>query len=143
MTNALDGEGNLLPDAKRLTATGRFLRATSLDELPELINVFRGEMSFVGPRPLHSRYRDRYTPQQFRRHEVSPGMTGWAQVNGRNDLSWEDKFNFDVWYVDNQSLWLDMKILGLTTLRLVSRDGINQQGQATAEEFKGSLHHRA
>lgn len=143
MTNALDGQGNLLPDAKRLTATGRFLRATSLDELPELINVLRGEMSLVGPRPLHSRYRDRYTPQQFRRHEVSPGMTGWAQVNGRNDLSWEDKFNFDVWYVDHQSLWLDLKILGLTSLRLLSRDGINQQGQATAEEFRGSLHNGA
>ena len=143
MTNALDGEGNLLPDAKRLTATGRFLRATSLDELPELINVLRGEMSFVGPRPLHSRYRDRYTPQQFRRHEVLPGMTGWAQVNGRNDLSWEDKFNFDVWYVDHQSLWLDLKILGLTSLRLLSREGINQQGQATAEEFRGSLRNGA
>jgi sugar transferase EpsL len=143
MTDAHDAEGNLLPDAERLTATGRFLRQTSLDELPELINVLRGEMSFVGPRPLHSRYRDRYTPQQFRRHEVSPGMTGWAQVNGRNALSWEDKFNFDVWYVDHQSLWLDLKILGLTTLSLFSRDGISQQGQATAEEFQGSLHNGA
>jgi sugar transferase EpsL len=143
MTDAHDAEGNLLPDAKRLTTTGRCLRATSLDELPELINVLRGEMSFVGPRPLHSRYRDRYTPQQFRRHEVTPGMTGWAQVNGRNALSWEDKFNFDLWYVEHQSLWLDLKILTLTLLRLISRAGINQQGQATAEEFQGSLQNGA
>jgi sugar transferase EpsL len=139
MTEARDPEGNLLPDGDRLTPTGRFLRATSLDELPELINVFRGEMSLVGPRPLHARYRDRYTPRQFRRHEVLPGITGWAQVKGRNSLSWETRFDLDVWYVDHQSLWFDAKIIGWTLLNVVSRAGISQPGQATAEEFKGSL----
>jgi lipopolysaccharide/colanic/teichoic acid biosynthesis glycosyltransferase len=115
------------------------LRAASLDELPELINVLRGEMSLVGPRPLHSRYRDRYTPHQFRRHEVLPGITGWAQVNGRNALSWEEKFDLDVWYVDHQSLWLDVKIIALTIVKMIRREGISQPGQATAEEFQGSL----
>ena len=138
MTEGRDGKGNLLPDAERLTAIGRFLRETSLDELPELINVLRGELSLVGPRPLHSRYRDRYTPDQFRRHEVLPGITGWAQVNGRNALSWEEKFDLDVWYVDHQSLWLDIKIIALTIVKLIKREGISQPGEATMEEFKGS-----
>jgi lipopolysaccharide/colanic/teichoic acid biosynthesis glycosyltransferase len=139
MTDGLDDNGNLLSDSERLTATGRFLRAASLDELPELINVLRGEMSLVGPRPLHSRYRGRYSPHQFRRHEVLPGITGWAQVNGRNALSWEDKFDLDVWYVDHQSLWLDVKIIALTMMKLIKREGISEPGQATAEEFRGSL----
>lgn len=143
MTDSRDSAGNLLPDAQRLTSTGRFMRATSLDELPELLNILRGEMSFVGPRPLHSRYGDRYTPHQFRRHEVLPGITGWAQVNGRNALSWEAKFDLDVWYVDHQSFWVDLKIIGRTILKLVSREGISQPGQATAEEFKGSLRNGA
>lgn len=143
MTNALDANGKLLPDAERLTAVGRFLRATSLDELPELINVFRGEMSLVGPRPLFSHYRDRYTTEQFRRHEVSPGITGWAQIKGRNVLSWEQKFVFDVWYVDHQSLGLDLKILALTFLKIFTRDGISQPGHATAQEFEGTLSKQA
>jgi sugar transferase EpsL len=138
MTDSRDGSGSLVPDSERLTATGRFLRAVSLDELPELINVLRGEMSLVGPRPLHSRYRDRYTPQQFRRHEALPGITGWAQVNGRNALSWEQKFALDVWYVDHQSLRLDLRIIALTLLKIVEREGISQPGEATMEEFKGS-----
>lgn len=137
MTYGRDSQGNLLPDEGRLTATGKLLRSTSLDELPELINVLRGEMSFVGPRPLHARYRDRYTPDQFRRHEVLPGITGWAQVNGRNALSWESKFDLDVWYVEYQSLWLDLKILILTMLKLIKREGISQAGEATTEEFWG------
>jgi lipopolysaccharide/colanic/teichoic acid biosynthesis glycosyltransferase len=139
MTDQCDDKGNLFPDSERLTATGRFLRATSLDELPELINVLRGEMSLVGPRPLHSRYRDRYTPHQFRRHEALPGITGWAQVNGRNALSWEEKFDLDIWYVDNWSIWLDLKIIALTIIKIIRREGISQPGQATAEEFRGRL----
>jgi len=139
MTDARADDGQLLPDAERLTGIGRFLRATSLDELPELMNVLIGEMSLVGPRPLYSHYRDRYTPNQFRRHEVLPGITGWAQVNGRNALSWEQKFALDVWYVDHQSFWLDMKIIALTTMNLIRREGINQPGHATAQEFKGSV----
>jgi len=139
MTDQRDDKGHLLPDSKRLTATGRFLRATSLDELPELINVLRGEMSLVGPRPLHSRYRDRYTPHQFRRHEALPGITGWAQANGRNALSWEEKFDFDVWYVDNWSIRLDVRIIALTIVKLIRREGISQPGEATVEEFRGSL----
>lgn len=139
MTNARDGNGNLLPDSERLTSTGRFLRAASLDELPELLNVLRGEMSLVGPRPLYSQYRDLYTPDQFRRHEVLPGITGWAQVNGRNAITWEQKFEMDVWYVDNQSLHLDLKIILFTLLRIVLRQDISQPGHATAQEFKGSL----
>ncbi len=140
MTDARGDEGELLPDAERLTAIGRLLRATSLDELPELMNVLRGEMSLVGPRPLYSHYRDRYTPNQFRRHEVLPGISGWAQVNGRNALSWEEKFALDVWYVDHQSFWLDVKIIALTIMNLIRREGISQPGHATAQEFKGSLH---
>lgn len=131
-------EGNLLPDPERLTSLGRLLRSFSLDELPELINVLRGEMSLVGPRPLLMQYLKRYTPEQARRHDVIPGMTGWAQVNGRNLLTWEDKFRFDVWYVDNWSLWLDVKILLLTLLGVLYREGISQPGHATAEEFMGS-----
>lgn len=130
-----DGEGT---DAERLTRQGRWLRSTSLDELPELLNVLKGDMSLVGPRPLLMRYLPRYTPEQARRHEVRPGMTGWAQVNGRNALSWERKFEYDRWYVDNRSLWLDVKILCLTVWRVLSRQGINADGEATMEEFMGS-----
>ena len=138
MTGARDATGNLLPDAERLTPFGRFLRATSLDELPELWNVIKGDMSLVGPRPLLMQYLDRYTPEQARRHEVRPGVTGWAQVNGRNALTWEQKFALDVWYVDNLSLWLDVKIIFLTVWKILRREGISQPGQATAEEFMGS-----
>ena len=137
MTDCRDDNGALLPDALRLTPFGRFLRATSLDELPELFNVLKGDMSLVGPRPLLMQYLDRYTPEQARRHEVRPGITGWAQVNGRNAISWEEKFKLDVWYVDNWSLWLDIKILALTVWKLLKREGINQPGQATMEEFRG------
>ena len=125
-------------DAERLTRLGRWLRATSLDELPELFNVLRGEMSLVGPRPLLMRYLERYTPEQSRRHEVRPGLTGWAQVNGRNALSWEQKFAYDVWYVDHRSLWLDLKILWLTVWLVVARRGISAEGEATMGEFMGS-----
>ena len=138
MNNARDAQGNLLPDADRLTPLGRFLRSTSLDELPELFNVLKGEMSLVGPRPLLMKYLDRYTPEQMRRHEVKPGITGWAQVNGRNALTWEQKFALDVWYVDNWSLWLDLKIIALTVWKILIREGISQPGQATMEEFMGS-----
>lgn len=138
MTNATDPNGILLPDAQRITQLGKFLRSTSLDELPELWNVLKGDMSLVGPRPLLMQYVDRYTPEQSRRHVVKPGITGWAQVNGRNTLSWEDKFKLDVWYIDNWSLWLDFKILGMTLWKLLQREGINQPGQATMEEFKGA-----
>ena len=143
MTGARDAQGKLLPDAERLTRFGRFLRGASLDELPELLNVLGGEMSLVGPRPLYAHYRDRYTPEQFRRHEVLPGITGWAQVNGRNALTWEQKFDYDVWYVDRQSLWLDVKILALTIVKIFKREGISQPGHATAEEFQGSLRKEA
>lgn len=138
MTETRDAEGNLLPDEARLTRFGKFLRATSLDELPELLNVLKGEMSLVGPRPLLLKYLGRYSPEQMRRHEVRPGITGWAQVNGRNALTWGQKFSLDVWYVDHQSFHLDLKILTLTAYKLVRREGINQPGQATAEEFTGS-----
>jgi len=137
MTDARDAQGNLLPDAARLTPFGRFLRSTSLDELPELWNVLRGDMSLVGPRPLLMQYLDRYTPEQARRHEVRPGITGWAQVNGRNALTWEQKFALDVWYVDHLSFWLDLKIIALTLWKILKREGISQPGQATAEEFMG------
>lgn len=137
MTDERDAQGDPLPDAERLTKLGRLLRAASLDELPELLNVLRGEMSLVGPRPLHSRYRDRYTPRQFRRHEVLPGITGWAQVNGRNALTWEQKFDLDVWYVDHQSLWLDLRIIAFTVWKVLKREGISHPGEATAEEFRG------
>jgi sugar transferase EpsL len=138
MTNRRDQEGNLLPDSQRLTRLGRFLRSSSLDELPELINVLRGEMSLVGPRPLLMRYLDRYSPEQARRHHVLPGITGWAQINGRNALTWEDKFRLDVWYVDHWSLGLDIKILLLTFWKVLHREGINQPGFATAPEFLGA-----
>ncbi len=138
MTNARDTDGNLLPDAHRLTPFGLFLRKTSLDELPQLLNILKGEMSFVGPRPLLVQYLDRYTPQQARRHEVKPGITGLAQVNGRNAISWEEKFDFDVWYIDHWTLGLDLKILLLTGLKVVQQDGINQNGHATSEEFMGT-----
>ncbi len=138
MTDERDAQGHLLPDAERLTRLGRFLRSTSLDELPELFNVLRGEMSLVGPRPLLMQYLERYSPEQARRHEVLPGVTGWAQINGRNALSWEDKFRLDVWYVDHWSFWLDIKILFLTLVKVLRREGISQPGHATAEEFMGS-----
>jgi sugar transferase EpsL len=138
MRNAWDTAGKLLPDDKRLTQLGKFLRNTSLDELPELINVIKGEMSLVGPRPLLMEYLSLYSSTQARRHEVRPGITGWAQVNGRNAISWDEKFKLDVWYVDNQSFWLDLKILWLTVLRVIKRDGISQSGHVTMEKFKGS-----
>ena len=130
-----DGTGS---DAERLTRLGKWLRATSLDELPELWNVLRGEMSLVGPRPLLIRYLPRYTSEQARRHEVLPGLTGWAQVNGRNALNWERKFEYDVWYVDNQSVWIDIKILWLTAWRVLTRQGISADGEATMSEFMGT-----
>lgn len=139
MTDARDTYGNLLPDAKRLTFFGRFLRSTSLDELPEIFNVLKGDMSLVGPRPLVMQYLARYTPEQMRRHEVKPGITGWAQVNGRNALTWEQKFALDVWYVDNWSFRLDLKIIILTVWKVLIREGISQPGYATAEEFMGSV----
>ena len=138
MTDARGDDGNLLSDAERLTAFGRFLRATSLDELPELWNVLRGDMSLVGPRPLLMEYLPLYSPEQARRHEVRPGITGWAQVNGRNALSWDDKFKLDVWYVDHRSLWLDVKILWLTVKKVLVREGISAAGEATMSKFTGS-----
>ncbi len=138
MTEDHDEVGNLLPDTHRLTKLGRFLRTTSLDELPELFHVLAGKMSLVGPRPLLMLYLDLYTPEQARRHDVLPGITGWAQVNGRNAITWEDKFRFDVWYVDNWSLWLDIKILAVTLWKVLKREGISQPGRATADEFMGS-----
>jgi sugar transferase EpsL len=137
MTFARDEEGHLLPDGARLGRLGRFLRRTSLDELPGLVNVLNGEMSLVGPRPLLMRYLDRYTPEQMRRHQAKPGITGWAQVNGRNALTWEEKFELDVWYVDHRSLSLDLRILLMTLLSVLRRDGICEPGQATAREFMG------
>jgi sugar transferase EpsL len=131
-------DGTLLPDAVRLTRFGQFLRSTSLDELPELWNVLRGEMSLVGPRPLLMDYLPLYTPEQARRHEVRPGITGWAQVNGRNAISWEEKFALDVWYVDNHGFWLDLKILLLTVLKVFRREGIHASGEATMSAFRGS-----
>lgn len=138
MRDAVDANGKVLPDDARLTALGRVLRATSVDELPQLWNVLTGDLSLVGPRPLLMRYLDRYTPAQGRRHEVRPGITGWAQVNGRNALSWEEKFELDVWYVDNWSLWLDLRILALTALKVFKRDGISSSGHATMPEFFGT-----
>ena len=137
MTNECDKDGNQLPDSKRLTSFGRFLRSSSLDELPELWNVLKGEMSLVGPRPLLMEYLPLYSSEQARRHEVRPGITGWAQVNGRNAISWDAKFELDVWYVDNQSLWLDVKILWLTVIKVISRDGIAAQGDVTMPVFRG------
>ncbi len=138
MTSERGPDGQLLPDAVRLTSFGRFVRSTSLDELPELWNVLKGDMSLVGPRPLLMEYLPLYTPQQARRHEVRPGITGWAQVNGRNAISWEDKFALDVWYVDHYSWWLDMKILWLTVRKVLLRDGISAAGEATMTRFTGS-----
>jgi len=137
MSDLRTADGRLLPDQVRLTGLGRFLRSFSLDELPELFNVLKGEMSLVGPRPLLMEYLSRYTPEQARRHDVLPGMTGWAQVNGRNALTWEQKFAHDVWYVDHWSMALDVRILAQTLVKTVLREGISQPGHATAEEFKG------
>jgi lipopolysaccharide/colanic/teichoic acid biosynthesis glycosyltransferase len=138
MRDAFDEHGKPLPDSERITPFGRFLRSTSLDELPELWNVLKGDMSLVGPRPLLMEYLPLYSEEQYRRHEVRPGVTGWAQVNGRNAISWEEKFKLDVWYVDNQSLWLDLKILLLTLKKVLVRDGISAEGQATMERFRGN-----
>jgi lipopolysaccharide/colanic/teichoic acid biosynthesis glycosyltransferase len=139
MTDARDVDGRLLPDAQRLTRLGRLLRASSLDELPELWNVLRGEMSLVGPRPLLTEYLNRYTPDQARRHGVRPGITGWAQVHGRNALTWEAKFELDIWYIDNHSLWLDVKVLAMTLIQVLKRKGIHAEGSATMPEFTGNV----
>lgn len=139
MTSDCDANGDLLPDEQRLIPLGQFLRKTSLDELPQLLNVLKGDMSFVGPRPLLVRYLDRYTPEQARRHDVMPGITGWAQVNGRNSIGWDAKFKLDVSYVDNWTLWFDLKILFLTVLKVLKRDGITQEGYTTSAEFRGLL----
>ena len=138
MRDAVDTEGNPLPDSERMTPFGGFLRSSSLDELPELWNVLKGDMSLVGPRPLLMEYLPLYSPEQYRRHEVRPGVTGWAQINGRNALSWDEKFKLDVWYVDNRSLWLDLKIIFLTIKKVVVRDGISAEGEATMPKFTGS-----
>ena len=138
MTDKKDENGNLLPDADRLTKIGSFVRKTSLDEIPQLLNVIKGDMALVGPRPLLPQYLELYNDFQRRRNEVKPGITGWAQVNGRNSISWEKKFEYDVWYVDNVSFLLDVKILIMTVLKVVKSEGINEQGQATSEEFKGN-----
>ena len=138
MKDAVDVQGNPLPDSERMTAFGQILRSTSLDELPELWNVLKGDMSLVGPRPLLMEYLPLYSKEQYRRHQVRPGVTGWAQVNGRNAISWEEKFKLDVWYVDNRSLWLDLKILSLTVKKVLVRDGISGEGEATMSKFTGS-----
>lgn len=138
MRDAVDEQGNVLPDSERMTPFGSFLRASSLDELPELWNVLKGDMSLVGPRPLLVEYLPLYSPEQYRRHDVRPGVTGWAQINGRNALSWEDKFRLDVWYVDNRSFWLDLKILFLTVKKVVKKDGISADGEATMSKFTGN-----
>ena len=139
MTNKCDVNGVLLPDEDRLTEFGKFLRSTSLDELPSLWNVLKGEMSLVGPRPLLVEYLPLYSEWQSRRHEVKPGITGWAQVNGRNAISWDEKFDLDVWYVDNQSIWLDIKILWMTVKKVIMRESISQNNHVTIDKFKGSL----
>ncbi len=138
MTNETDQNGNLLPDAQRLVGVGKFIRSTSLDELPQIFNVLKGDMSFVGPRPLLIEYLPRYNTQQKKRHDVKPGITGWAQVNGRNAISWEQKFDYDVWYVEHQSFWLDMKILWMTFLKVVKRSDISSDTAVTMEKFEGS-----
>jgi lipopolysaccharide/colanic/teichoic acid biosynthesis glycosyltransferase len=138
MTDERDKEGNMLPDRERMISMGNFLRMNSMDELPELFNVIKGDMSFVGPRPLLMDYLKLYTPEQMRRHEVKPGITGWAQINGRNAITWEKKFKYDVWYVDNLSLWIDVKILIKSIVNIVNREGINQPGHATMGKFKGN-----
>lgn len=140
MLDSVDTQGNVLPDSKRITPLGQFLRSSSLDELPELWNVLKGDMSLVGPRPLLMEYLSLYSKEQYRRHEVRPGITGWAQINGRNAISWEDKFRLDVWYVDNQSFWLDLKIIFLTVKKVLARDGINGEGEATMSKFTGNKH---
>lgn len=137
MRDAVDAKGNPLPDSERLTKLGQFLRASSLDELPELWNVLKGDMSIVGPRPLLMEYLPLYSPEQARRHEVRPGVTGWAQINGRNAISWDQKFALDVWYVDNRSLWLDLKIIWLTIRKVFKREGISATGEATMPKFTG------
>ena len=137
MTDFKDENGNLLPDEIRLTSFGKWLRKYSLDELPQLFNVFKGDLGFVGPRPLLMEYLPLYSPEQARRHKVRPGITGWAQVNGRNAISWEEKFALDIWYVDNHTLWLDFKILFLTIIKAVRSEGINQEGYSTMPKFKG------
>jgi len=138
MTNDTDENGKLLPDKQRLKGIGKFIRSTSLDELPQLFNVLKGEMSFVGPRPLLVEYLELYNEEQKKRHNVKPGITGWAQVNGRNAISWEEKFKLDVWYVENQSFLLDMKILWMTFLKVLNRSGINSANNVTVEKFKGN-----
>lgn len=138
MTNEIDAVGALLPDAMRLTTFGKWLRASSLDELPEIWNVIKGDMSLVGPRPLLMEYLPLYTTEQARRHDVQPGITGWAQINGRNAIQWEERFKLDVWYVDNKNIYLDIKILWLTIKRVIARDGINASGEATMKKFKGT-----
>jgi sugar transferase EpsL len=138
MTNRITPNGNLLPDAERLTRFGRFLRTLSLDELPELFNILRGEMSFVGPRPLLMEYLPLYSEEQARRHDVTPGLTGWAQIHGRNAITWEDKFKYDIWYVDHWSFLLDIKIILMTVGKVFKREGISQEGQATTEYFMGN-----
>lgn len=138
MRNISDEDGNQLPDAERMTPFGTFLRSSSLDELPELWNVLKGDMSLVGPRPLLMEYLPLYSREQYRRHEVRPGVTGWAQVNGRNAISWEEKFKLDVWYLDNRSLWLDLKIIYMTVKKVLVRDGISAEGEATMSKFKGT-----
>ena len=137
MNDRKDADGNLLPDADRLTAVGRFVRSTSIDELPQIFNVLKGDMSFIGPRPLRVYYLPLYSPEQHRRHDVTPGISGWAQVNGRNNITWTRKFELDVWYVDNQSVWLDIKIFFLTIKKILIRDGISQDGHDTASTFNG------
>jgi len=138
MLDLRDEQGNLLPDEQRMPPIGRFLRRTSLDELPELLNVLKGEMSLVGPRPLLMRYLNRYTREQARRHEVKPGITGWSQVNGRNALTWEEKFKLDVWYVDHWNLRLDIKIMGMSLIKVLKREGVSAEGHATMPEFMGT-----
>lgn len=138
MTDQRDANGKLLPDEHRLTPFGGFLRSTSLDELPELFNVLKGDMSLVGPRPLLMEYLPLYTPEQARRHEVRPGITGWAQINGRNNVNWQEKFDLDVWYVDHASLWLDLKILFLTIWKVIKRSGVSKDGHATTDYFRGN-----
>ena len=137
MTDERDAEGNLLPDEQRLTRVGKFVRSTSIDELPQLINVLKGDMALIGPRPLLPKYLPLYSPEQMRRHEVRPGISGWAQCHGRNAISWAEKFKLDVWYVDHLSLWIDLKVIWLTIIRVLKRADINEDGQATMEAFNG------
>jgi sugar transferase EpsL len=143
LTDARDSQGDLLPDAERMTSLGRFLRSSSLDELPELVNVVRGEMSLVGPRPLLAKYLERYSAEQMRRHDVRPGITGWAQIHGRNALNWEQRFEMDLWYVEHRGFWLDLSVLAKTCLQVIRRDGIAQPGHATMPEYLGAGKDRA